>query len=172
MSHTWESFYFMIGSAAAGLIGLLFVVETLTSSYDRSIALKGAKLYLTPTVLHFSIVFTVSAVSVAPGLSTHVGAVLIGGAALVGLSSAVRASIGLRGGIPGVEEPPHWSDFWLYGVAPTVFYLPLVGAAAGIWVQAAWAPFAAAAALLAILLLGIRHAWDLVTWMAPTRPGR
>ncbi len=172
MSHTWENFYFMVGSAAAGLIGLLFVVETLTAGYDRSTSLKGAKLYLTPTVLHFSIVFTVSAVSVAPGLSAHVAAVLVGGAAVVGLLSALRASIGLRGGIPGVAEPPHWSDVWLYGVAPAVFYLPLVAATIGIWLQAAWAPFAAAGALLAILLLGIRNAWDLVTWMAPTRTGR
>jgi hypothetical protein len=172
MSHAWENFYFMVGSAAAGLIGLLFVVETLTSSVDRSVSLKGAKLYLTPTVLHFSIVFTLSAVSVAPGLSAHVSAVLVGGAAVVGLLSAVRASIGLRRGIPGLTEAPHWSDFWLYGVAPSVFYLPLVAATIGIWLQASWAPFAAAGSLLAILLLGIRNAWDLVTWMAPTRTGR
>ena len=31
-----------------------------------------------------------------------------------------------------------------------------------------WAPYAVAANTLALLLIGVRNAWDLVTWLAPS----
>ena len=43
--------------------------------------------------------------------------------------------------------------------------------AAAIWTQAsAWAATALAALLMALMLLAIRNAWDLITWMAPGAP--
>ena len=48
MFRGWDNYYFMIGSAGAGLIGLLFVVVTLTQGIDRDRALRGASLYMTP----------------------------------------------------------------------------------------------------------------------------
>src|SRR5271168_2320669 len=73
-------------------------------------------------------------------------------------------------------EAPHWSDFWLYGAAPTGVHTVLVAAAVAIWAQVAWAAEALAGVLLALLLLGMRNAWDLITWMAPgqgqTTPAR
>ena len=36
MPTEWETFYFMMGSAAAGLIGLLFVVVTLSGEIDAT----------------------------------------------------------------------------------------------------------------------------------------
>src|ERR1700740_3153229 len=46
----WDNFYFMVGSAAAGLIGLLFVVVTLTAGFDRDQAQRGQALYMNPTM--------------------------------------------------------------------------------------------------------------------------
>jgi len=165
----WSNFYYLIGSAAAGLIGLLFVVMTLTSGVDRSRALRGQALYMTPTIVHFSAVFTISAVTMAPGLGVQGAAVVFGMVALLGLACAGRALIGFRR--PRLGNPPHWSDFWLYGGLPTALYLGLVVASAGVWARAAWATLALAGLLLTLLLLGIRNAWDLVTSIAPGRLG-
>jgi hypothetical protein len=73
----WETFYFMIGSAGAGLIGLLFVVVTLTAGFDQSQINRGAKFYMTPTAFHFAVVLTASAVAVAPGVPDMASAAMI-----------------------------------------------------------------------------------------------
>jgi hypothetical protein len=66
-------------------------------------------------------------------------------------------------------DPPHWSDFWGYGAAPAAAYVLLEAAAYGLWRAAAWAPYLLAAVMLVLLLVAIRNAWDLLTWMAPGR---
>ena len=170
MLQGWDNFYFMMGSAAASLIGLLFVVVTLTSGFERSQALRGASLYMTPTALHFAVVLTISAVAVAPRLGAPARALVFGLVALVGLANAVRASIGISRPREG-SEAPHWSDIWMYGGTPAVVYLGLCIASTALWRGAGWAAFALAGLLMALLLVGIRNAWDLVTWIAPKRPG-
>ena len=62
---------------------------------------------------------------------------------------------------------PHWTDFWCYGCAPGVFYLGLITAAVALGMSVSWGQDALAAALLALLLLTIRNAWDLVVAIAP-----
>jgi hypothetical protein len=166
--HGWDSYYFMVGSAGAGLIGLFFVVVTLTQGFDRDRALRGASLYMTPSLIHFAVVLSMSAVAVAPGLPIPVTAGLFAAVALVGLGNAVWATIGIAFRRLG-PEAPHWSDVWLYGVAPSAIYTGLLIAAVGLSEELAWAAYANAALLLALLLIGVRNAWDLITWMAPMR---
>jgi len=164
--HGWDNFYLMIGSAAAALIGLLFVVITLTSGLEKSRVMTANKIYMTPTVIHFGVVLTTSAVALAPRVPASAAAVLFGLSALIGLANAVRACIGIRVGLPG-QEPPHWTDFYFYGVLPAVVYLGLLAASAALWALVEWAAYATALCLLALLLVGIRDAWDLITWIAP-----
>jgi hypothetical protein len=163
----WDNFYFLIGSAAAGLIGLLFVVVTLTAGFERSRALRGATLYMTPTALHFALVLTMSAVAVAPQLSPATTEALLGLAALTGLAHAVRACIGISGPSIDPESPTHWSDFWTYGALPAAIYVLLLANDAALALGARWAAETMAALALALLLVGIRNAWDLVTYIAP-----
>ena len=68
MFRGWHSHYFTIGSAGAGLIGLLFVVVTLTQGFDRSRVLRGTSLYTTPSVVHFGAVLAISAIALAPAI--------------------------------------------------------------------------------------------------------
>jgi hypothetical protein len=165
----WSNFYYLIGSAAAGLIGLMFVVMTLTSGLDRLRARRGAALYMTPTIVHFGVVFTISAVTMVPGLGFRGAAVVFGFIAFLGLTCAGRAFLGFRTPRKEGAEPPHWSDFWLYAALPTTLYGGLVVASAGVWARASWAALAMAGLLLTVLLLGIRNAWDLVSTIAPGR---
>jgi hypothetical protein len=165
----WDNFYFMLGSAAAGLIGLLFVVVTLTAGFERSEALRGAKLYTTPTVIHFAAVLSISAIAIAPQLPGSITVVLIGVVAVLGLAYALRSTVGILKPRPGAESP-HWSDSWFYGVTPAAIHFGLATVAAALYAHVPWAPHMMAALLLTLLLVSIRNAWDLVTWLAPRRP--
>ena len=168
MFRGWDSFFQITGEAGATLIGLLFLVVSFSQNRDRSRMLRAASIYLTPTALHFAIVLTISTLAVAPRLSVPVRAAVMLVAALTGLGNGIWACIGMRSRTPGAE-PPHWSDFWLYGAAPTAVYLGLTAAAVALAAGAEWSVHAMAAFLLILLLIGIRNAWDLVTWMAPIR---
>ena len=161
----WENFYLMIGSAAAGLIGLLFVVATLTGGLGADKAEMGARVYLTPTVSHFAVVLALAAVTAAPRLPPWGTAALLAAAALWGLgySANVARMLHLRQG----PNAPHWTDFWCYGCFPGTLYVVLIAAAGALGMGVSWAQNAFAAALLALLLLTIRNAWDLVISIAP-----
>ena len=162
MSGDWETYYLMVGSSAAALIGLLFVVVTLSGEVDPARANAAQSTFLTPTVLHFAIVFVISAAAVAPqpGPSFMAAAILV--PALVGLAYAVAAVMRLA---LGRLAAPHWTDYAFYGVLPAACYLWLIVGALAIWQGAAWADGALALAVLALLLLAIRDAWDLATWL-------
>jgi hypothetical protein len=169
MFEGWDNYFVLTGTAAGGLIGLLFVVITLTAGFERSRALKGSEIYMTPNLVHFAIVLVASAVVLAPRVPPRVMALILAGAALSGLGNAVRTCLGIRDFAQN-GSPPHWSDMPLYGVAPGVLYVLLLGVAAAIWLQASFAAAALAAFLMVLMLLSIRNAWDLITWMAPGPP--
>ena len=165
MTAGWSNFYYLIGSAAAGLIGLLFVVVSFASGRNRQQTLRGIGLYLTPTILHFAAVFATSAVTQAPDLTADETAALVIIIALAGVACCLRSALGILRSPPGMG-PPHWSDFWLYAGAPAGLYVTLGVAGLGLTTQWVWSPKVMAGALLILLLLAIRDAWDTVTWIA------
>jgi hypothetical protein len=165
----WDSFFQITGEAAATLTGLIFVVATLTQGSDRARLLRAVSIYLTPTVLHFAIVLSISALAVAPRLYSGWRAALFALAALTGFGNGLWSCIGMSRRQPGADTPPHWSDLWLYGVAPTALYALLLADTVAVGARTPWAVNVLAILLLALLLLGIRNAWDLITWMASSR---
>jgi hypothetical protein len=169
MFEGWDNYFVLTGTAAGGLIGLLFVVVTLTAGFERSRALRGSEIYMTPNLVHFAVVLVASALVLAPRVPAHVMALILAGAALAGFSNAVRTCLGIRD-FAQSGNPPHWSDLPAYGVAPGVLYVLLLGVAAAIWLQASFAAAALAVFAIVLMLLSIRNAWDLITWMAPGPP--
>lgn len=165
MFEDWGEFYLLTGSAAAVLIGLLFVVVTLMQDRPRSTVLSGAKLYMGPVVLHVSFVLVLSAAALVPGITPRALAVIAGAVAIAGLIRGGFVTAGIARIRIG-DDAPHWSDAWCYGVIPTFFYLLLAIVAAGFWGDAAWA-VEALAVMIALLLISIRNEWDLVIWLAP-----
>ena len=161
----WENFYLLIGSAAGALIGLLFVVATLNNRVERSKALRGTMLYMTPIVFHFAMIVVMSAVAMVPHLAREGAGGATSAWAFVGLvHGAVILTMFRLVRSPG---QPHWSDIWFYAVAPTVIYAAMAGASWTVWSGNPWAQAAIAAILVSLLMLCVRNAWDLVTWLAP-----
>ncbi|MDR3511655.1 MAG: hypothetical protein P4L73_08480 [Caulobacteraceae bacterium] len=165
MFEDWHDFYLLVGGAAGALIGLLFVVASLTGGMGRQNATRGASLYLTPTLFHFGVVLAVAALAMAPGVTHRAAAWIVGGCASAGLAYAVVAAVGIQFG--ETSDPPHWSDVWCYGVGPAVCYLGVAASGVALAEASPAAPFDLAIALTVLMFVSIRNAWDLITWIAP-----
>jgi hypothetical protein len=165
MFEGWGDFYLLAGSAAAVLIGLIFVVVTLMQDRPRSSVLSGSKLYMGPVVLHVSFVMALSAAALVPDISAKAFAAISGSASLWGLARGAQSIAGISA-LTG-EDRPHWSDVWFYGFIPSALFVLLALASHAIWVEQSWAPQGVAAVITALLLVTIRNEWDLVTWLTP-----
>ncbi|HEX6741360.1 MAG TPA: hypothetical protein VF079_06145 [Sphingomicrobium sp.] len=163
MFEGWGEFYLLAGSAAAVLIGLIFVVISLMQDRSRSSVLSGSRLYMGPIVLGVSFVLVLSAAALMPGIERDQFAAIAAVVALWGLARAIISSLG----IARLKDEVHWTDLWFYGVAPSVVYVGLGAVALAFWRDWAWAKSGLAGAVTAILLLAIRNEWDLITWIAP-----
>lgn len=165
MFDDWREYYFLIGSSAGGLIGLMFVVTTLTIGRDIRTIERGQKLYMSPVVSHFAAILLLSGAAIVPNLAVTAFAVLIGLIAIIGIGAGIRITVGILNASDRLTAG--WFDIWWYGVAPTVLYLLLAGVSVALGFGAADAQMALAAVLMALLLTSIHNAWDLVTWLAP-----
>jgi hypothetical protein len=160
----WENFYLITGGAAGALIGLMFVVVSLTSYQSLDSALRGTSVYMSPVILQYALVLGLSGAATAP-LSPTALAVVLAAAGAAGFVAAARVTILLRTG--RLLKAAHWSDVWWYGVWPAVAYAGLGASAAAVWLSPARAPGLVALAIVALLLIAIRNAWDLIIWVTP-----
>src|SRR5215218_7369104 len=161
----WGEFFLLAGSAAAVLIGLIFVVVTLMQDRSRSSVLAGSKLYMGPVVLTVSFVLVLSAAALVPHISAGQFALVCAACALWGLARGLMSTRGIAA-LSG-EAEVHWTDAWFYGVIPSLVHLSLAVTAWGFWSGQGWARGGLAAVITGLLLLSIRNEWDLVTWLAP-----
>ena len=168
MFQGWENFYYLMGSAAAGLIGLMFVAISLTRNSDPDKAERGQRLFMTPTVMQLAITLTIAGVALAPKLTPEAHRWIMGAIAGWGLIYTAPSAFRLGS---DKDASAHWSDFWFYGAGPVSIYLLLEIAIADWALPHDLSCNLMALSLLALLMLSIRNAWDLVTWMAPRRGG-
>lgn len=165
----WHDYFFMIGSSAAALIGLMFVVVTLTAGRDRNELERGKKLYTSPIVMHLAVVLVLSGGAIAPPLGADLFGISSAAVGVIGAAICTRNAVGIsRTRISGADNTSF--DTWWYGVAPALVYAALAAGAAGLLATRAWGVDLVSAAILALLLVSIHAEWDLVTYLAPDAP--
>ena len=159
----WQNFYVIIGTAAATLTGLMFVVMTLTARVRDRGSNEALGAFATPTVFHFSLVLLVAANLSAPWQALWNASLLLGLTGLGGVTYDVIVVLRTR----------HQTDYqlvledWLWYITlPLVSYIALAVAAILLPVNASTALFAIAAATLLLLFASIHNAWDSVTYVA------
>ena len=165
MFDDWRIFYQATAESAATLTGLVFVVATLTSGRDVPRASSGQKLFTTPTIFHLVSVLVISALALTPGQEGDCPIALMTLWAACGLVHTTRLALRIR----AIPDPSHWSDLGWYGVAPTLTFAALAVASALAWMHVNHAVYGVALCLLVLLIVAIRNAWDLVTWLAVRR---
>ena len=165
MFEGWENFYLIVGPAAGALIGLMFVVVTLTAGRDTPQAQRGKHLYTSPIVWHLSVVVALSGGAVAPNINAHFFGYATLALALLGLALGCRSTLGIWKHRMTGEDTAF--DTWWYGIIPALSYVGLAVAAGATVTDVSWRADGIALALMALLLVSIHAEWDLVTFLAP-----
>ena len=80
----WESFYVIIGSSAAALTGLQFVVVVLGAE-ARSIRGPELSAFGTPTIVHFCVVLLISAILSVPWHAISSAGLVLGACGMAGI---------------------------------------------------------------------------------------
>ena len=81
---SWESFYVIVGSSAAALTGLQFVVIALIADSRRQRSSHEIGAFATPTVIHFCAALYVAAVISAPWQSLRNPSIALGAGGVAG----------------------------------------------------------------------------------------
>jgi hypothetical protein len=161
----WHNFYSIIGSAAATLTGLLFVVITLISGVRVRVSSPGSGIavFSTPNVVHFGAALLVAALLSAPWQALWPAGLLLG---LAGLGGATYVIIVLRRARRQSDYQAVLEDWLWHTLFPLVSYTAFLVAALLLPGYAAPALFVIAAATVLLLFIGIHNAWDNVTYIA------
>lgn len=158
----WETFALLLGTAAATLAGLTFIAVTMGQRTATRQRLPILRAHLDPALLALLLTLILSAALLMPTLTRQIfglGLILTGVAAL-GYMAAVFRSMYTRG-VRGWDV----ADWTWYAVAPVVSgALLIVSGELALSSQSRAALTTAGLTLLLLLSMGVRNAWDLVTF--------
>ena len=162
----WESFYVIVGSSAGALIGLQFVVLTLIGERPHSRMQEASAAFSTPSVVHFGVALSLSAVGSVPWHSIGALAVIWG---FVGVAGTGYTLLIVRRMRSQRAYRPVFEDWLFHALLPFAAYASLVVAALVAKGGGRQALFIVGAAAMVYLFVGIHNAWDAVTWYVFTQ---
>jgi hypothetical protein len=161
----WESFYVIVGSSAAALTGLQFVVVALGAEGSNFQA-QGIRAFATPTVVHFCGVLLMSAILSAPWpAAADVAAALIA----CGVLGFGYTLVTTRRARRQEHYVPVFEDWLWHSVLPLMAYASLFASSIALLSKPIGALFVIAGAAVLLLFIGIHNAWDAATWIAIER---
>lgn len=172
VSTDWQSFYVLVGSSSAALIGLTFVVITVAAdkrelASSASAQLSGLRVFVTPTAVHFGFALWLSALMSLPGQTAISLEVLLTSTGLAGLA---YCAVLLHRMFRGLSDYKPFASDWVWSaVLPVCAHLALVATGLSFPYQPAAALYAVSGVVLLLLFTGIHNAWDVVVWITTER---
>ena len=161
----WESYYVIIGTSGAALIGIQFVVMTLIAGRPHRASLEAVDAFSTPTIVLFAGSLTVSAIMSAPWHSPVTASIVL---AVCGFAGLLYSATVMQRALRQTDYKPVWQDWMWYVVLPSAAYATLVVQVGFLGSYTPRALSFIAAAALALLLIGIHNAWDSVIHIVMT----
>ena len=158
----WENFYVIVGSSAAALIGLQFVVIALIKDTRTRTTSGTISAFGTPTVVHLGGALLISAIMSAPWPSMLGVSIALTICGLIGLGFAARVIVHA---MRQVSYEPVMEDWLWYMAFPCCMYLAVVIGSLLLHSFEQSASFVIAGAALSLLLIAIHNAWDTVTYI-------
>jgi hypothetical protein len=166
----WQNFYILVGTAAATLIGLMFVAITFGASAMGSAKIENPEItraFLDPTLTHFVQVLVTSCFMLVPTIQPPVLGALLAAVALFRVGALWRVYRHMR-----TAHERH-SDLelsdWIQGIVIPLAMHVLLGVTSVLFVMGGSPLVLVAIVTLVVLLNGIYGAWELVVWIALTR---
>ena len=163
----WENFYVIVGSSAAALTGLQFVVVTLGAEARSMRDPDSVGAFGTPTIVHFCAVLLTAAILSVPWRSISSAGLSLaacGVAGIVYMVIVIRRALRQKGYAPVLED-------WLWHCTfPLVAYVTLLAAALALRRDPPHWLLVIGTTALFLLFIGIHNAWDAVTYIATQQP--
>jgi hypothetical protein len=159
----WANFYVIVGSSAAALTGLQFVVLTLiaqagaTNRGGESVAAFGS-----PNVVHFCSALLVASILSMPWHTMLQAGIPVTACGVAGVVYGVVV-FGRARRQRGYE--PVFEDWVWHTVLPALAYAALLVSGAVLAGHPSGAMFVIGAAVLLLVFIGIHNAWDTVTYL-------
>jgi hypothetical protein len=163
----WHDFFLLVGTAAATLLGLIFVAASIAATIpNEKLGDMGSRaLWVLPIVYAFLRVLVVSAVGVIPGQTGRSFGGVLSGLAIFDLARMVWVTRGMTNHHRSREKlmATDWGWYVVYpGLATAVLVATGVSLAAG-WV---FPPAMLAVGLIGHPVVGVHNAWELADWLA------
>jgi hypothetical protein len=160
----WHEFYGLLGTAAAALVALLFVAATIGAGLLSAERASPTRTFTSPIIFHYTYVLFLSLVALVPVNTDTSLAAIIGITAAVALvySSFIVVRV-MRSAVSDLD------DRLAYGASPIAAYAAALAASVFIFQHSDVGPPLLAGALLLLLLVNIRNAWDLTVFFAARR---
>jgi hypothetical protein len=162
----WESFYVIVGGAAAALTGLQFVVIAIVADSSVRSTSDTIDAFGTPTIVHFCIALLIAAMGSVPWHHLGSAALALGA---IGLGGMAYEAIVIRRARRQTGYRPVLEDWIWHVVLPLLAYGATLGSALALSARTEAALFVAGVAALLLLFIGIHNAWDTVTYVAIAR---
>jgi hypothetical protein len=167
----WRPFYGLTGTAAATLLGLVFVGASLGATILPAGAIDYPAVFLqtlvTPIVLRYSTVILLGAMMTIPSLSQGGLAAISVIAGVCGLAGALSAGARIRSD-PALEQVPGDGTLW-HVTIPAAANLLMLASGIGVGLGEARGMDGLAAAILTLLGVSIRSTWHLTAWVMNRR---
>jgi len=163
----WESFYVIIGTSAAALTGLMFVViAVVADAGPRAATPLGIAAFVTPTIIHFCAALLISAIVSAPWPRHFELQIALG---LVGVAGFIYSLAVLRR-TRSVKNYSMVLEDWAWHVHfPVLAYAATVGAALALEQRTVLALFLVGGTSVLLVFIGIHNAWDTITHLTLRR---
>ena len=163
--HAWHDFYVLLGTGAATLIGAMFVVVSIGSSFLTEKSEPQIRAFMSPTVIHLATVLLGSVLAMVPapdGPAVSLGFALIG---VAGLLYSGRIGLDIAG------RADFFVDRIWYGVIPMVGYAMILAASVLLVLEKPGAFETLAVGLVLLLIASIRNSWDMIVFFAQRTGG-
>jgi hypothetical protein len=161
----WENFYVIVGSSAAALTGLMFVVITLNAEMRTGQEDGGSAMdaFASPTVLHFCSVLLIAAIVSTPRHTMTSLSICLFFPGLVGLIYTIVVVARMR---RQKLYAPVMEDWVWHCFLPIASYASITISTVVFWYRPGLMLYVVGASALLLLYVGIHNAWDAATWMA------
>jgi hypothetical protein len=166
MAAPWHDFYMLLGTASAALVALLFVAASVGAGLIDPARSTATRTYMSPVIFHYTCVLFVSLMALVPDMTERRLAIVVALLALVGFGFSAAVLIGVMRSA-GSDLADHFG----YGASPLAAYAAALVAAGFLWTHSTAGPNILAGALVLLLLVNIRNAWDLTITFARRRVG-
>lgn len=160
MFEHWHEFYLLLGTAAAALVALLFVAASIGVDYLTPARSGGARTFMSPVGFHYTAVLVFSLAALAPWTSPQLFGVVTATLAVIGVVYSLFVLVRV------VQSTlSDGADVIAYGATPAVAYAIVAVAGRLFFTGNEIAAPVYACALVMLIVVNIRNAWDLMLSM-------